>query len=117
MAIDVKIGMKRVRIISVYVPHAGYTWVEFENCMNDISILVSEATRLNISIIIGGDFNLSLGIGRRGEYMNDICQQFSLKIANGGGVSSADANWTFRSTLGTVLRIDFFGQLLLLLQY
>ena len=41
MAIDVKIGMKRVRIISAYFPHAGYAWVEFEDCMNNISILVA----------------------------------------------------------------------------
>ena len=107
MVIDVKIGRKRVRIISVYVPHAGYTWVDFEACMNDISILVSEPTRLNMSIIIGGDFNLSLGIGRRGEYMDELCQQFRLKIGNGTGLASADANWTFRSTLGATRRIDY----------
>ena len=92
MAIDVKIGMKRIRIICVYVPHAGYTWVDFEDCMNDISILVSEATRSNMSIIIGRDFILFLGIGSRGRYMNERCQQFRLEIANGNGLVGADTN-------------------------
>ena len=36
MAIDVKIGTKKIRIISVYMPHAGYSFAEFEKCMEDI---------------------------------------------------------------------------------
>ena len=70
----------------------GYIWVDFEDCINDISILVAEATRLNMSTIICGDFNLSLGIGRRGECMNDLCHQFRLKIANGIGLGSEEVS-------------------------
>ena len=107
MAIDVKIGRKCVRIIAVYVPHAGYTWAEFETCMDDITILVSEATRLDMQVIIGGDFNLSLDTGRPGVSMTDLCHQFRLTIANSSGLSSADDIWTFRSTLGVLRRIDY----------
>ena len=39
--------------------------------------------------------------------MDELCQQFRLKIANGSGLASADANWTFRSTLGAIRRIDY----------
>ena len=107
MGIDVKIGGKRVRVISVYVPIAGYSWSEFEECIEDITILTSEATRLNMSVIIGGDFNLSLGIGRRGTSTTDFCQQFRLTVANSGGLPMADDMWTFRSTLGSLRRIDY----------
>ena len=107
MGIDVKIGGKRVRVISVYMPHAGYSWSDFEECIEDITILTSEATRLNMNIIIGGDFNLSLGIGRRGTSMTDFCHQFRLAVANGSGFHTADDMWTFRSSLGTLRRIDY----------
>ena len=60
---------KKNGIISVYAPRDGYVWGEFENCMNELSVLVSEATRVNMRIIIGGDFNLSLDVGRRGIYI------------------------------------------------
>ena len=60
-----------------------------------------------MNIIIGGDFNLCLDVGRRGTSMTDLCQQFRLTVANGSGLSSAAANWTFRSTLGVLRRIDY----------
>ena len=48
MAIDAKIGTKQIRVISVYMPHAGYNFSEFEKCMEDITLLTSEATRFII---------------------------------------------------------------------
>lgn len=107
MGMDVEIGTKCVRIISVYFSHAGYAWSDFEKCIEDVTILVSEATRLRMNIIIGGDFNLCLDVGRRGTSMTDLCQLFRLTVANGSGLSSAAANWTFRSTLGVLRRIDY----------
>ena len=65
MRTNVKFGCQNLRTISVYVPHAGYMWAEFEQCMDDVTILVSATKRLGMKIIIGGDLNLSLDIGRR----------------------------------------------------
>ena len=40
MAIDVKIGTKVVRVISVYMPHAGYPWQDFVNEFDTLEQLV-----------------------------------------------------------------------------
>ena len=42
MAIDVRVGIKDFRIISCYLPHAGYERDYFESVMTQISQLVSE---------------------------------------------------------------------------
>ena len=42
LGIDVRIGRRNLRIIAVYVPHAGYSWDEFEICMSGISCLTME---------------------------------------------------------------------------
>ena len=110
MAIDVKSGRKRTRIVAIYVPHAGVrrnAWEEFEAYLNNISMLALEATRLRMNVIIGGDFNISLNVGRRGECMKDFCRELNLQIANGSGLSNNNTNWTFRNTLGTLCRIHY----------
>ena len=59
MAIDVTIGSKIMRIVAVYMPHAGYTYEEFSNCFEDLSNLLTEAADHGKYILVGGDFNLS----------------------------------------------------------
>lgn len=107
LAIDMKIGRKRIRIISVYLPHAGYSWTDFQQCFDDLSTMIADAGRSNMDIFIGGDFKLSLDIGARGDCMNDFCQQLNLQIANRSGSVDDASNWTFKSSLGFVRRIDF----------
>ena len=72
MAIDVKFGAKIIRIITVYVPHAGYSWDDFWTVMHNLSSLIMEAQDRSYQIVIGGDCNLSLDIGSCGDAMKKI---------------------------------------------
>ena len=58
MALDVKIGKKIIRIIAVYLPHAGYPWQDFQACMDDITALAMEAQDRGYYTTMAGDFNL-----------------------------------------------------------
>ena len=107
LATDVRIGKRILRIISVYVPHAGYPWSDFEICMNEMSGLIMEGADQGKHCIIAGDFNLSLHRGDRGVFMDDFCNQHQVRVINGEGLDSAEHSWTFRSQLGTLRRIDF----------
>ena len=41
LAVDVRIGRKHSRIMSVYLPHAGYSWTDFTDRMEQTSSLSS----------------------------------------------------------------------------
>lgn len=107
IAIDLRIGGRLLRVIAVYAPHAGYPWAEFIDCIDKLASLVMNAQDKGMQIIVGGDFNLNLNIGDRGDVFQDFISQFNLVVANGAGEVSAEANWTFRSSLGILRRIDF----------
>ena len=44
MAVDLRMDNRIFRIIAVYLPHAGYPWTDFENCMEALTALVMEAS-------------------------------------------------------------------------
>ena len=90
LAVDIKIGSKIMRIISIYAPHAGYHWNDFILFMDDISNLLMEAQDQHKIGIIACDFNLSLYHGDRGFQLDDLCHQFNIHIANGSGNGSDD---------------------------
>lgn len=60
MAVDIRFGKRCIRLIAVYMPHAGYPWANFELCMSDIEAIAIETLNQNYHIAIAGDFNLSL---------------------------------------------------------
>lgn len=105
MAIDVKIYQKRIRLLSVYLPHAGYTWKEFEDIFNEITALAMEAQDRGIHLIIAGDFNLCIQTRDRGRTMRELCHQFRLNSSEEG--QSSQTSWTFRSRLGPLRTIDY----------
>ena len=107
MAVDLDIEGRKIRIIAAYVPHGGYGWTDFEDTMEEISELVLDAQRYGRKVIIGGDFNLSLHTGHRGNFMTTFCAEHSLVISNGTGPADTSENWTFRSRLGALRRIDY----------
>ena len=107
MAVDLKFGGKRIRLISVYVPYSGYPWEQFISVMDDLSSLCMQGQDHGMHLIIGGDFNLCLGVGARGQVFGDLCYSFSLIVANGAGLDSTASNWTKRGTDGALRRIDF----------
>ena len=107
LAVDVRVGHKVCRIISCYLPHAGYHQDVFMETLDQITALTMEAQNQNKAVVIGGDFNLTLGRGERGQALQDLCSQCSLTVANGHGAGDATDVWTFCSSLGALRRIDF----------
>ena len=57
--------------------------------------------------MIGGYFNLSYGVGRRGEVLQELCDEYRLTIINGDGDAHQEDRWTFRSSAGNLCRIDY----------
>ena len=92
MAVDVQYGNHILRIISTYLPHAGYPWEEFEREMEKITLLSMEAKDQGKYVVIAGDFNLSLNIGERRNSMKNLCDEFQLTITNGNGQSYEEHN-------------------------
>ena len=56
--------------------------------------------------MIGGDFNIQVGIGNLGEYLDEFVRSFCLTIANKNN-APWDDQWTFCSSLGNKRQIDF----------
>ena len=102
MAIDIREGNRILRIISVYLSHSGYPWIDFEREMKNIVSLVMERKDQGKYIVIAGDFNLSLNNGDRANMMQNLCDQFQFQVSNGDGNANDVHNWTFRSRLGTL---------------
>ena len=107
MAIDLIIGSSICRIIAVYLPYAGYPWEYFQSSMDIVSNLLAEAVSKNFKMMVAGDFNLSIGIGSRGELFQSLCDEFRLIVTNGDGDAELENKWTFRSSAGELRRIDY----------
>ena len=107
MAIDLKIAQKIIRVIAVYLPHMGYDWNYFINIFTDIEGLVMEAMNKGYTLVLAGDFNLTLDQGQRGDVMKELCTTFSLEIANGRTMADSSDTWTWKSSYGQFRRIDY----------
>ena len=107
MAIDLKISHKMIRIIAVYLPHAGYDSNYFQSTLDDVERLIMEACDKRYAVVIGGDFNLSLDQGVRDRLLQDLCAEFSLDIANGTPLAENPNMWTFKTSWGNFNRLDY----------
>ena len=105
--IDLKIAQKIIRVIAVYLPHMGYDWNYFINIFTDIEGLVMEAMNKGYTLVLAGDFNLTLDQGQRGDVMKELCTTFSLEIANGRTMADSSDTWTWKSSYGQFRRIDY----------
>ena len=107
MALDLIISQKTIRLISVYLPHNGYERKYFQDIFTDIEILVTDAIDKGYQIILGGDFNLSLDRGYRGQVMEEFRSAFSLDIANGVSMENDPSMWTWKSSAGECPGLDY----------
>ena len=65
--IDIRIAVCTYRFISVYFPHVGYSIEDYEICFNDLRTNVIMGQRLGMKCMVGGDFNIELNRGWRGD--------------------------------------------------
>ena len=61
MWVDLTIGAHTHRYISVYAPHAGYPFAEFQALMDSIREVVTDTQRRSYKCILGGDLNTEIG--------------------------------------------------------
>ena len=98
MSLDLKIFQKTIRLISIYFPHSGYERKYCHYIVTDIDVLVTDAIDKEYQMILGGDFNLNLNPGYRGQVMEELCSAFSLDIANGVSMENDPSMWTMEIT-------------------
>ena len=108
MGLDIRLSDRICMAVSVYLPHAGYVWADFVFCLEIVFAMVREAQERGYSVIVAGDFNSNhLHHGPRGQALQELSSQFQLSIVNGHGPTEGEDNWTFKSSLGVVTRIDY----------
>ena len=55
--IDLRMQYYTVRLVSIYCPHAGYSFDDLKFVCNNLTGILEEARQANFRIIVGGDFN------------------------------------------------------------
>lgn len=91
----------------MYIPRMGYPDVDLHACYEQLKCVVAEGHSMNYWNIFGGDFNTQLGVGLRGELVQELCETFSLNMANDDEHHDpAMSTWTVRSSTGVMRRID-----------
>ena len=107
MYVDVQIG-KKDRIIAAYAPHAGCSEQDFANFFEQLHSALHGAYEDGRNAILGGDLNLQIDVGKRGEQFANICSGFGLLITNDDGHHDPLVDTgTFSSSMGIKRRIDF----------
>ena len=111
MAIDLKLGHHIIRMISIYMPHAGYDqshgFRDFESIIDQLHRLLHEAKRLHYRIVIGGDFNLVVANNRRADLLLDLVHAFDLVIGDDPQLHIDESSWTHSHPIYGRRQIDF----------
>ena len=97
----------RLCIISVYVPHAGYSMDDVIETYNQLCIAVAWGRKYTNNITIGGDFNTSISSGLRSHLLFGFLAEQNLTIANEQLEESILTKYTFRSSLGAKRQLDY----------
>ena len=107
-SIDLKLQNASIRIFSIYAPHAGFPFADFEQLMHQVMDLASSAHRNGYVVIISGDFNTQLDNGPRGQLLRELSVICHLRITNEIHEDmDFDDHWTFESSMGVRRQIDF----------
>ena len=82
--LDININSWKLRIITAYFPHTGYTDAAVQHVYDILSTITSEARAQNLHVILAGDFNAQ--VGRRDENdTNKTLGKFALEPRNSRG--------------------------------
>lgn len=105
MYLDLKNGARVIRLVSVYMPHAGYPIDDLRRLYEQLQFVLEDARRRGFTYMVGGDFNTQLGVGTRGDLLEQMCLAYGLAVLNRD--SRIQESWTFESSMGIRRRIDF----------
>ena len=106
LGLDLRVNGIKIRAVAVYVPHCGYDIEHFNETFDQLRYFASVGRKKGRRLVIGGDFNTQIGIGSRGECLDEFVRTFCLTIANKNN-APWDDQWTFSSSLGDKRKIDF----------
>ncbi|CAE7565538.1 unnamed protein product [Symbiodinium natans] len=104
MYVDLRINGLTFRMVSVYMPHAGYPTEDLMQTYDSLHCVLEGARKRNIAYVVGGDFNTQLHVGPRGDLLMQTAHMFSMVIAN---AEQEHDSWTFCSSMGVRRRLDF----------
>ena len=107
LAVRIRDNSIKLTVISVYVPHAGYSVDDLHELYKKLRKATAWASSYSSRIIIGGDFNTQLDVGYRGKLLQDFANEYKLTIGNEQIGHQWDSTWTFYSSLGRKRQIDF----------
>ena len=82
MFLDLHYGRRGVRLISLCLPHTGYSVKAFRNGYDMLQVVLHEGARLHYKTIVGGAFNSELHVGHRGNFLNEFACMWRLQVAN-----------------------------------
>ena len=73
--VDLLLHDRKYRVVSVYVPHAGYPPSAFETCMDSLRSTVLQASKLGYIPLVGGDFNTQANVGWRSARLMAVMRE------------------------------------------
>ena len=103
-SLDLTFSNFTMRVVAVYMPHAGYSHEYLLSVHDQVQACVDEALKHNDRVIIGGDFNTQLHLGPRGVLLHELVSMFGLRVANS---EQNEDSWTFCSSMDVRRQIDF----------
>ena len=107
LSLDLQMHGYKYKIISIYMPHAGYPTESFNECLDDIRVAVLDGQRHGMRCLLGGDFNTELYRGWRGDRLQELLHEMDLYACNDPSLSAAQSSWTFLSVLGARRTLDY----------
>ena len=95
------------RIIAVYLPHAGYAFDDFKDCLQQLRSVILDGQRHKYKCMFGGDFNTEIGRGPRSAELLEVVHEFGMRVCNYSEEDLPEQKWTFRSCLGRLRQLDY----------
>ena len=84
MYMDFTNGGRKLRAIAVSAPHEVYNDDDFNAFFEQLHVVILGACKEGRQTILGGDFNLQLQVGNRGDQIDALANAFWFTIANSG---------------------------------
>jgi len=106
MCIDLEVGGLSFCIIAAYAPHSGYGQLALDQFYVDLHTLVRSAKQKGKRIVVAGDFNTQLNIGKRSEDLFAFASEHDLYVAN-NTEAPWGKTWTFESSTGLRRQLDY----------
>ena len=101
MSVDMTFYGKKYRVVTIYLPHAGYDESFILEIYGQAQVLIDQALQNSMNIIVGGDFQTELNqILPRGQFLLDWLAENKFISANSVCHYFENQKWTFESNLG-----------------